>query len=852
MAAKSGVFISYARSDGEALATALRERLAEEAPGLRVWQDRPEIEGGVGWWRQIEEALERVEFLVIVMSAAVLNSEVTRKEWRYARQRGVCVYPVKGPGFDFNDARLTRWMKKVHIYDLDAQWAIFLGHLKRGCQATRVPFMAPDLTASFVQRPTEFGVLRSLLLEPAGRDPVAISTAVTGAGGFGKTTLACALCHDDDIILAFDDGILWTTLGENPNVADALAKLYAGLTGERPAFKDAEDAATTLAEKLEHKNCLIVIDDVWDPAHVKAFLRGGAGCARLITTRQSEVAGEAKANRVAVDEMTTDEAVEMLVARLDPRPTDAAPFHKLAHHLGEWPLLLKLAAATISQRIGRADSVERAVAYVNTALDRGGVTAFDRGSEADRHSAVAATVGASTRLLEAEERQRYTELAVFAEDERIPVRLIADLWHCDEFDAERLIEKLANASLVEFDLNTGTVLLHDVLRAYLASTLGVAGVAKAHAKLLDSWGDPRSLPHDYGWWWIGYHLHGAGRQAEIEALLLDLDWLRAKLEATEIDALVREFGYASESSPLRNLQDALRLSSHLLAKSKSQLSGQLLARLPESEGSLRQSILERASKTREPWLRPLRPSLTAPGGPLVRTLEGHADSVRALALTPDGKRAVSGGDDRTLRVWDLESGRELRTLEGHSGWVRALALTPDGKRAVSGSDDHTLKVWDLESGRELRTLEGHAGWVTALALTPDGKRGVSGSDDRTLKVWDLESEWELRTLEGHTGSVRALALTPDGKRAVSGSYDHTLKVWDLESGGELRTLEGHADSVRALALTPDGRRAVSGSDDRTLRVWDLESGGELRTLEGHEGWVTALALTPNGKRAVSG
>lgn len=277
MAAKSGVFISYARSDGEAFATALSKRLTTEAPGLRVWQDRPEIEGGVGWWRQIEEALERVEFLVIVMTAAVLESEVTRKEWRYARQQGVCVYPVKGPGFDFNDARLTRWMKKAHIYDLDAQWAIFLGHLRRGCQATRVPFMAPDLTANFVQRPDEFGQLKSLLLEPLKRDPVAITTAVTGAGGFGKTTMACALCHDDDIILAFDDGTLWTTLGENPNVADALAKLYAGLTGERPAFKDAEDAATTLAEKFEHKNCLIVIDDVWDPCARETFPARGCG-----------------------------------------------------------------------------------------------------------------------------------------------------------------------------------------------------------------------------------------------------------------------------------------------------------------------------------------------------------------------------------------------------------------------------------------------------------------------------------------------------------------------------------------------------------------------------------------------
>ena len=197
---------------------------------------------------------------------------------------------------------------------------------------------------------------------------VAITTALTGAGGFGKTTLACALCHDEDIILAFDDGILWITLGEKPNVADALAKLYAGLTGERPQFKDAEDAAVTLAEKLEHKNCLIVIDDVWDPADIKHLLRGGPGCARLITSRQIEVASEAKAKRVSVDEMTADEAIAMLMARLDPQPSDEAPFRALAHRLGEWPLMFKLAAPMIAQRIERGATVENTLAYVNGAL----------------------------------------------------------------------------------------------------------------------------------------------------------------------------------------------------------------------------------------------------------------------------------------------------------------------------------------------------------------------------------------------------------------------------------------------------------------------------------------------------
>jgi hypothetical protein len=232
--------------------------------------------------------------------------------------------------------------------------------------------------------------------------------------------------------------------------------------------------------------------------------------------------------------------------------------------------------------------------------------------------------------------------------------------------------------------------------------------------------------------------------------------------------------------------------------------------------------------------------------------QGHTEAVNAVAVTPDGRHAVSGSSDKTLRVWDLENGRTLRWLEGHVGGVNAVAVTPDGRRAVSGSSDKTLRVWDLESGQPVRTLHGHTSSVYAMAITPDGRRAVSGSLDNTLRVWDLESGQTLRTLQGHNSLVNAVAVTPDGRRAVSGSYDKTLRVWDLESGKTPLTLQGHAEAVRAVGVTPDGRRAVSGSYDKTVRVWDLESGQTLRWLEGHTKAVNAVALSPDGRRAVSG
>ena len=124
-----------------------------------------------------------------------------------------------------------------------------------------------------------------------------------------------------------------------------------------------------------------------------------------------------------------------------------------------------------------------------------------------------------------------------------------------------------------------------------------------------------------------------------------------------------------------------------------------------------------------PGLCPLWPSLTRPGGALLRTLEGHGGWVNAVALSGDGRTAVSGSDDKTLKVWDVATGKELRTLEGHGALVNAVALSGDGKTAVSGSSDRTLKVWDVATGKELRTLDGHGGWVNAVALSGDGRTG---------------------------------------------------------------------------------------------------------------------------------
>jgi WD40 repeat protein len=323
-----------------------------------------------------------------------------------------------------------------------------------------------------------------------------------------------------------------------------------------------------------------------------------------------------------------------------------------------------------------------------------------------------------------------------------------------------------------------------------------------------------------------------------------------RLHDLQFDYVRTQYAHANA---LEVIHGAVRLSAHVIGNDPRQFASQVLGRLlPLREAHAIQRFMNGiAVGAPRPWLMPLQPGLEPPGGTLLRTLEGHSWAVNGVAVTPDGRRAVSASEDTTLKVWDLDSGVVLRTLEGHFQAVYGVAVTPDGRRAVSASGDTTLKVWDLDSGVALRTLKGHTYQVNGVTVTPDGKRAVSASVDRTLKVWDLDTGVALRTLEGHSQAVYGVAVTPDGRRAVSASGDTTLKVWDLDSGVALRTLKGHSQAVYGVAVTPDGRRAVAASLDRTLTVWDLESGVTLRRLEGHFDSVLGVAVTPDGSRAAS-
>jgi WD40 repeat protein len=266
-----------------------------------------------------------------------------------------------------------------------------------------------------------------------------------------------------------------------------------------------------------------------------------------------------------------------------------------------------------------------------------------------------------------------------------------------------------------------------------------------------------------------------------------------------------------------------------------------------------------------------------------RELRRHDLAVRRLAGSPDGRLALLTRDDvfdHALHVWDVENWREERQLQGHRGKVLAVAFSPDGRRALSGggngwrdvktrTKDFAVRLWDVEAGREVRRLEGHTGPVTGLAFAPDGRRALTASSDETIRLWDLDTGRELQRRGQAKQTTEEnwcppVAYAPNGKQALlprprfSGSTD-LFALWDVEAWREVcRFGEGpdHQDygSALCLAFSPDGGRIVSGSDTGKLRLWDVGTGREVAGVyaQRSEAAVLCVAFAPDGRSAVAG
>lgn len=568
------VFISYSRKDGRDFAHALRAKL--EVEGFTIWHDVISETPGEGWWQNIVEAIENSAVMVLIFTEGALRSQVVRDEWLHARKAGTAILPVmQEQGLlsqldDRGEQLVPPWLDRLHLVILDPlsrdyeqHWQRLLGFLYNPPPRRPVPFTVPPLPDEFVHRDEHERLMLKRLVADDGLSPRPGRKALIGEGGFGKTTLVQAVCRQPQVLESFKDGVLWLTLGEDATDATVIQCLNEAVQALGGALANTLSEATRrYADFVGERDCLIVLDDIWQADLIEPFLIADAEDpdrphkgkrAWLITSRFEDVTRYIKETEdvLRVYEMEKHEAAQMLSNFL---PADCPPLAgqdldelgTLVGELGEWPLLLRLAGNELHQEMIGGAPFERALTWVKDGLKEEGLVAFDvPDAQADpgrwRQQALSANVALSLRRFSEDEQHRLFELTIFPPDTDIPVPVALRLWKLSaqmrQRPAQTLLRRFAGA-LLRLNRSSDTFNFHDVMRTYLGKRLETG----THAMLLDGYNPARQPWHtvsDDGYLYenLAYHLLGAGEKEELIRLLTGSpEWMEKKYTTCGSDA----------------------------------------------------------------------------------------------------------------------------------------------------------------------------------------------------------------------------------------------------------------------------------------------------------------------------
>jgi WD40 repeat protein len=236
-----------------------------------------------------------------------------------------------------------------------------------------------------------------------------------------------------------------------------------------------------------------------------------------------------------------------------------------------------------------------------------------------------------------------------------------------------------------------------------------------------------------------------------------------------------------------------------------------------------------------------------------REFKGHTgDVVFGADFSPDGKYLATGSTDRTVRLWDLVTGKTIHIFSSDTSGFEEVAFSPDGKYIVAaGTTDKTAHLLDVASGQTVRVFSGHSAAVSDVAFFPDGKSVVSGGEDFTARIWDVATGQTVHVLTGHSAAITRLAVSPDGKYVVTGSVDRTARLWDVVTGKQVRAFD-HPEVVSSIAYSPDSKYIATGCEDDVARLWDASTGQMIREFSGHTGDVLGIEFSPDGHLLLTG
>jgi WD40 repeat protein len=244
-------------------------------------------------------------------------------------------------------------------------------------------------------------------------------------------------------------------------------------------------------------------------------------------------------------------------------------------------------------------------------------------------------------------------------------------------------------------------------------------------------------------------------------------------------------------------------------------------------------------------------------GSILRTLRGHSTSATSsVAFSPDQRFVLSGGNEKSTRLWNRATGELIRTFDGQAAGTATAAFSPDGSRVLTtiGFPHKAARIWRTETGELEREFLGHTDWLTAGAFSRDGTRIVTGGDDRTARLWDVETGALLRTFTGHLSGIRSVAISPDGTLVAGGgtSFDPSVRLWNAASGQSTCQLEANAGTVTALSFSPAGSELLVAWEDGLIRLFAIDSGDIVREIIVPSAFLNAAVLSPDGNHILTG
>ncbi|WP_328507944.1 NB-ARC domain-containing protein [Streptomyces sp. NBC_00391] len=711
-----------------------------------------------------------------------------------------------------------------------------------------------------------------------GGRAVGITTSLWGAGGFGKTTLATAVCARRRVRWRFRSRIYHVTIGRDVRgraaVAAKVAEVTRFITGDTTEFDDPNLAGAHLGRLLDQRpRTLLVLDDAWEPEQLAPFLTGGRRCVRLVTTRNPSLLPSG-AVRIQVDQMSYDQAEAVLTWDLPPLPS--ALVDALLNATGRWALLLRLTNRLIAEQCAAgadpaataARTLQRLRSIGPAAVDAPDAV-WDLDDPVLRNQAVKASVEAATTLLPSGGADRFTELGIFAEDESVPVSVVALLWQAGgglaDDETRVLCRTLERLSLCTVDPRRGgTISLHDVIRDYLRGDLGPVGLVSLNGRLIDAIAAtlppaqplvPTAPAPERAWWQLqdGYlldhlidHLLAAGRAASAEAVAGDLRWVEARLVQRGPGAPWTDLARI-DTPHTRLLARSLAQTAHLLTPTRPShvLTGVLHTRLDTHPLWQPPVTARRRDPAQRPCLATRWPLPDAPSPALLRTLAGHSGRVCSVVFAPDGTWLVTAGEDGRVRIWDRATGTCTATLNGHTNAVNSVAVAQDGTWLATAGEDGKVRIWDRATGTCTATLNGHTNAVNSVAVAQDGTWLATAGEDGRARIWDRATGTCTATLDGPTGPV---AIAPDGSwLATSSGGDRTVRIWDRATGACTAALTGPSGSVNGLAVARDGTWLAAAGNDGRVRIWDRATGGCTVTLTVPTYYsLTSVAIAPDG------